>query len=229
MLPIKDDVPSRTFPAVTVLLIVVNVIVFIWEISRGRVGLTQVAQDYGFVPGYLTAHASGVEVPTGRVFFPLFSSIFLHGGWLHLIGNMWYLWIFGDNVEDRMGHFRYLVFYLVCGLASGLVQLFIYPSSPLTIVGASGAIAGVMGGYLLLYPFARVVTLFFFFFFVQIIEIPALFFLGFWFVFQFLSGSLSLAGEGGGVAWWAHIGGFVCGALLVFPLLKKQKRGTRYH
>ena len=228
MIPLRDTVPSRNVPIVNYTLIVVNGLVFFYELTLGA-DLPYFIARYGIVPiRFFNPQLFG-EDSLGAVVLPLITFMFLHGGWFHFIGNMLYLWIFGDNVEDRVGHFRYLIFYLTCGLASGLAQLFIYPSSQLPIVGASGAIAGVMGGYLLLYPFARVVTLFFFFFFVQIVEIPALFFLGFWFVFQFLSGSLSLAGEGGGVAWWAHIGGFVCGALLVYPLLKKRKQGRRYH
>jgi membrane associated rhomboid family serine protease len=157
------------------------------------------------------------------VITPLFSFMFLHGGWLHIVGNMLYLWIFGDNVEDRMGHPGYLIFYIICGMASGLVQILIAPASRLPIVGASGAIAGVMGAYLLLYPFARVVTLFFFFIFIEVVHIPAFFFLGFWFILQFFSGSFSLAGQEGGVAWWAHIGGFLCGLIMVVPFTRKKK------
>ena len=228
MIPLRDTIPSRSVPIVNYLLIVVNALVFFYELTLGA-DLPYFITRYGIVPArFFNPQLFGADL-FGAAVLPLITFMFLHGGWFHFIGNMLYLWIFGDNVEDRVGHFRYLMFYVICGLASGLAQLFIYPSSPLPIVGASGAIAGVMGGYLLLYPFARVVTLFFFFFFVQIVEVPALFFLGFWFVFQFLSGSFSLAGEGGGVAWWAHIGGFVCGALLVFPLLKKRKQVSRYH
>ncbi len=228
MIPLRDTIPSRTVPIVNYALIIINGLVFLYELTLGA-DLPYFVTRYGIVPARFFNPQLFGQDPLGAAVLPLITFMFLHGGWFHFIGNMLYLWIFGDNVEDRIGHLRYLIFYLLCGLASGLVQLFIYPSSHLPIVGASGAIAGVMGGYLLLYPFARVVTLFFFFFFVQIIEIPALFFLGFWFLFQFLSGSLSLAGEGGGVAWWAHIGGFVSGALLVLPLLKKRKQVTRYY
>lgn len=228
MIPLRDTIPSRTVPIVNYTLIIINGLVFFYQLTLGA-GLPYFVTRYGIVPArFFNPQLFGQDL-FGAAVLPLITFMFLHGGWFHFIGNMLYLWIFGDNVEDRIGHVRYLMFYLLCGLVSGLVQLFIYPSSHLPIVGASGAIAGVMGGYLLLYPFARVVTLFFFFFFVQIIEIPALFFLGFWFLFQFLSGSLSLAGEGGGVAWWAHIGGFVWGALLVLPLLKKRKQVTRYY
>jgi membrane associated rhomboid family serine protease len=229
MIPLRDTIPSRTVPIVNYVLIVANGLVFFYELTLGA-DLPYFLTRYGVVPArFFNPHLFGEDL-LGAAVLPLITFMFLHGGWFHFIGNMLYLWIFGDNVEDRIGHLRYLIFYVLCGLVSGLAQLFLYPSSQLPIVGASGAIAGVMGGYLLLYPFARVVTLFFFFFFVHIVEIPALFFLGFWFVFQFLSGSLSLAGEGGGVAWWAHIGGFLCGALLIFPLRKKGKQVIRrYH
>jgi len=141
---------------------------------------------------------------------------------------MLYLWIFGDNVEDRMGPFGYLIFYLMCGIASGLVQLFVSPASRIPIVGASGAIAGVMGAYLLLYPYGRVVTLIFIFFFVQVVQIPAFFFLVFWFMLQFFSGAASMAGQEGGVAWWAHVGGFLCGLLMVYPFTRRKKASRRW-
>jgi membrane associated rhomboid family serine protease len=228
MIPLRDTIPSKSVPIVNYMLVVVNGMVFLYELTLGT-DLPYFINRYGIVPArFFNPQLFSADL-LGAAVLPLITFMFLHGGWFHFIGNMLYLWIFGDNVEDRLGHFRYLLFYGLCGLASGLVQLFMYPSSQLPIVGASGAIAGVMGGYLLLYPFARVVTLFFFFFFVQIVEIPALFFLGFWFAFQFFSGSLSLTGEGAGVAWWAHIGGFLCGALLIFPLLKQRKQISRYH
>lgn len=157
---------------------------------------------------------------------PFFSSMFLHGGWLHVIGNMWYLWIFGDNVEDRMGHVRYLVFYLLCGIGAGLTHIFFNPTSGVPTVGASGAIAGVMGAYLMLYPLAKVVTLVPVFFFITFIEIPALFFLGFWVLLQFIQGTVTstVAQDTGGVAWWAHFGGFVLGAALIFLFKKRRQR-----
>jgi len=157
------------------------------------------------------------------------TSIFLHGGWLHLLGNMLYLYIFGDNVEDRLGHFRYLLFYLLCGVFASIVQVLSAPDAWVPMVGASGAIAGVMGAYFCLFPYSRVVTLVFIFFFIEFIEIPAFFFLLFWFVLQFLNGTLSFSSQsgaaGGGVAWWAHIGGFVAGILLL--LVFKRRRQYR--
>ncbi len=161
------------------------------------------------------------------VILPFFTSMFLHGGWLHLIGNMWYLWIFGDNVEDTFGHFGFLIFYMVAGIGAGTLHTILNSFSAIPTVGASGAIAGVLGAYMLLYPFARVLTLIPILFFVQIIEIPALLVLGFWFLMQFLSGAGSLAvtdPTGGGVAWWAHIGGFVLGICLIPVFRKRRKR-----
>jgi membrane associated rhomboid family serine protease len=153
---------------------------------------------------------------------PLFSSMFLHGGWLHAIGNMWYLWIFGDNVEDRMGHGRYLIFYLMCGIGAGLTHIFFNPTSQISTVGASGAIAGVMGAYLMLYPLGKVLTLVPLLFFITFFEIPAIFFLGFWIALQFIQQGA------GGVAWLAHLGGFVIGAILIF-IFKKRRRRTYFN
>lgn len=227
MIPLRDDIPSRTFPAVNIILIVLNILVFFYEVSLGS-HLPHFISHYGIIPvRFFHPRFFHADILL-EVLLPLITFMFLHGGWLHIIGNMLYLWIFGDNVEDRMGHFRYLIFYLLCGLASGLVQLLINPSSQLPIVGASGAIAGVMGAYLLLYPFAKVVTLFFFLFFIDIIKIPAFFFLGFWFIIQFFSGTFSLAGGSTGVAWWAHIGGFLCGLMLVFPFTRMRGKRVWY-
>jgi membrane associated rhomboid family serine protease len=161
---------------------------------------------------------------SGGNYFTLLSSMFLHGGWMHIIGNMWSLWIFGDNVEDRMGRGGFLLFYLLSGLAAGAVHVVTNPASRVPTVGASGAIAGVMGAYLLLFPHASVVTMVPIFFFLQVVEIPAVFFLGFWFLSQLFSGTLSLAAAGpqaAGVAWWAHIGGFVVGFLWAVPLRRR--------
>jgi len=223
MLPLRDDVPSRTFPFITVGLIVVNAVVFIGELARSG-GLQQAAYDYGFIPGYLTAFASGEGVPVEQAFFPLLSSMFLHGGWLHLIGNMWYLWIFGDNVEDRLGHFRFLLFYILCGLIGNVAHYLFNTGSALPAIGASGAVSGVLGAYLISYPRARILVLVPLFFFLQFIELPALVVLGFWLVLQFLNGAASLAhSAGGGVAWWAHVGGFL-GGMLIFWIFRPGPR-----
>jgi Uncharacterized membrane protein (homolog of Drosophila rhomboid) len=181
---------------------------------------------YGVVPVHVYSWP-GSDEPFSALLQPLFTSMFLHAGWLHLIGNMWYLWIFGDNVEDRLGHIRYLVFYFACGVGAGVVHILLNPNSTVPSVGASGAIAGVLGAYLVSYPFARILTLVPIFFFFQVIEIPALIVLGLWFVMQFFYGTASLtattSAAGGGVAWWAHVGGFVIGIILVGRLARKPR------
>lgn len=218
MIPLRDTVPSSRFPIVTLCIIGVNVLVFLAEINLSPWALEDAFRTWGVVPLRFTHPRLPVNYLT------LLSSMFLHGGWMHIIGNMWSLWIFGDNVEDRMGRGGFLLFYLLSGLAAGAVHIVTNPASTVPTVGASGAIAGVMGAYLLLYPHATVVTLIPIFFFLQVVELPAVLFLGFWFVTQLFSGTLSLAAAGaqaGGVAWWAHIGGFVVGFLWAVPLRRR--------
>ncbi len=224
MIPFKDNIPSRTIPFITVLIIILNVLVFVFEISLGPRTLQAFIYAFGVVPAQFLAEPYIV---------PFFTSMFLHGGWMHLIGNMWYLWIFGDNVEDKLGHFRFLLFYLLCGLGAGIVHMALNVNSVIPSVGASGAIAGVLGAYMLSYPGARVLTLVPIFIFIQVIEIPALVVLFFWFVMQLFSGMASLAvatTSSGGVAWWAHIGGFVIGMILLGVLGRKPRYGdySRY-
>src|SRR5258705_4049042 len=212
MIPLRDIVPSRTTPIVTISLIVATVLVFVHELTLGR-GLNDFTLYFGLVP----AAFSWVAV---------FTSMFVHGGLFHVGGNMLYLWIFGDNVEDRMGHGRFLVFYLLCGTAAALAQTITAPDSVVPMVGASGAIAGVMGAYFVLYPKSRIVTLLPLFFFFQIIEVPAIYFLGFWFVMQFLSGVGSIGTAAtGGVAFWAHVAGFLAGlsGVIVFRRPGRQR------
>src|SRR5438093_4426311 len=225
MIPFRDNIPSRSFPTITVSIIIANVCVFFYELSLGSRSFERFIMHYGVGPTTVLAwpHSHG---PFTVVALPFFTSMFLHGGWLHLIGNMWYLWIFGDNVEDRLGHFSYLIFYLLCGLGAGIVHTILNAGTEIPSVGASGAIAGVLGAYVVSYPFARVLTLVPIFVFLQVIEIPALLVLGFWFVMQFLSGTTSLAlagGNAGGVAWWAHVGGFVIGMILVGLFPRKDR------
>jgi membrane associated rhomboid family serine protease len=201
MIPLRDVIPSRTTPVVTVSLISLNALAFVYELSLGP-AVERFLAVYGLVP-------ADFSIVT------LFTSMFLHGGFLHFGGNMLYLWIFGDNVEDRMGHGRFIVFYLMCGAAAAIAQTWIQPDSYVPMVGASGAIAGVMGAYFVMYPRSKIVTLVPIFF-IQLVELPAIFFLGFWFLMQFLSGLGSIAaatGEGtvGGVAFWAHVAGFAAG------------------
>ncbi len=232
MIPIKDTIPSRRFSGVNLILIGLNIFVFFLEISQGP-NLQQFIHNFGIIPSryfYIKTHYPEEMLP--RV-LPIFTSMFLHGGWFHLLGNMLYLWIFGDNVEDRMGHLRYLIFYFLCGIGAGLFHIYTNPHSKIPSIGASGAIAGILGAYFILFPYSRIVTLVPFFFFWTFVEIPAFFFLGFWFLMQFFSGTATLlAGEraAGGVAWWAHIGGFISGiALLPFFLLGKKRENSYYN
>ncbi len=218
MIPLRDENPSHTVPVVTRLLIAINVVVFVGEAMMGP-DLRGVISSWGLVPARLTLALRFGEESVAAPALTAFTSMFLHGGWLHLAGNMWYLWIFGDNVEDRLGHVRYLVFYLFAGLVAASLHVAFNPASQLPTVGASGAIAGVLGAYLVAFPRARVVTLVPFFPFFRVMALPAVLVLGFWIVMQFFSGALSLGyGGGGGVAWWAHIGGFGFGVLMM-PLL----------
>jgi rhomboid family protein len=218
MIPLRATIPSRSFPTMTLALIVVNVLAFLYELGLGS-ALDQFLLAHGFVPAvyFYQAQVQPWDLPAR--FTPIVGSMFLHGGWLHLIGNMWVLWIFGDNVEDRLGKGVYLLYYLVCGLVAAYVHFLTGPRSEVPVIGASGAIAGVMGGYCVLFPRARVVVLVPIFVFLRIVTIPAVLFLAFWFFAQLLNGmAASAAHFGGGVAWWAHVGGFAAGVLMVLPL-----------
>jgi membrane associated rhomboid family serine protease len=206
MIPLRDVIPSRTFPVVNIALIVLNGVVFLGELSIPDANLQAFLRNYGIVPG-------DFWLPT------VLTSMFLHGGWLHLVGNMLYLWIFGDNVEDRLGHFRYLVFYLFCGSVAAAAHIYMNPGSMVPTIGASGAIAGVMGAYFVLYPQSRILALVPLIIFFRVMEVPAIVFLGIWFVIQFLSGASTTGVESsGGVAFWAHVAGFLAGAgwVLIF-------------
>jgi hypothetical protein len=213
MIPIRDAIRSKNFPAVNVLIIGLNVVAFLWELAQGP-DLKEVFYLYGIVPlrysnPEIAAHFTGF----GQ-YLPFLTSMFLHGGFLHIIMNMWFLYIFGDNIEDRLGHIRYLIFYLFCGVAAGSIHLFTNWNSNVPTIGASGAISGVMGAYLLLYPRSKILTLIFIFFFIQFIEIPAFIFLGIWLLLQLFSAGLTPS-HVGGVAFWAHIGGFVAGLIFI--------------
>lgn len=222
MIPIRDDAPRSTTPFINYFLILLNVLVFLFEVSLGPRTRAAFVSEFGFTPYHIDAWLTG-EVPAGYALIPFFSSMFLHASWLHLIFNMWGLAIFGDNVEDRLGHFGYLVFYLLCGLGAGVTHYLFNLQSQVPSVGASGAIAGVMGAYFLLYPSARVLTWFGFF----ILWLPAWLVLGYWFIAQFLSGAataITYSREtGGGIAFWAHVGGFVCGLILIKVLPTRQR------
>ncbi len=213
MIPIRDTAPSQNYPFVTLALIGANVLVYLIEMTQGP-ELNRFLHLYGLVPARYTVDRIAAYYTLPQQLFAFFSFMFLHGGFWHLLGNMWSLYIFGDNVEDHLGPIRYIVFYLLCGLASGLSHMLLNLHSTVATIGASGAIAGVMGAYFLLHPNAKILTLIPIVFIPWFIEIPAFIFLGFWFVLQFINAAGSQAGSGG-VAWWAHIGGFICGMLFL--------------
>jgi membrane associated rhomboid family serine protease len=213
MIPLRDTNRSETYPIVNYCIIAVSAVAFMIELAQGH-RLDEFIYLYGLVPARYTEPQIARYFTTIQQVFPFLTFMFLHGGFLHLVGNMWFLYIFGDNVEDRLGHIRYLCFYLLCGLASGASQLVVNWHANIPTIGASGAIAGVMGAYLILYPRAKVLTLIPIFFLPYFIQIPAFFFLGIWLLFQLLNAAAT-AGKAGGIAWWAHIGGFVFGIVFL--------------
>lgn len=223
MIPLKNLRPRTHFPAVTLALIVVNFIVFFYQLTLDPRALQSFIMTYSMIPARAQLALAHSQYTLAQGFFPLFTSMFLHAGWLHIIGNMWFLWLFGPNVEDRLGHLPYLGFYLVCGLGAGIAQTLFSLGSTMPGLGASGAIAGVLGAYVVFFPSSRIltlVTLFFWWFFARL---PAVLFIGLWFAVQFLSGLSSLgSAQGGGVAWWAHVGGFLLGMLLVSGMRRNQ-------
>ena len=215
MIPLRDVIPSKTFPIFTLTFIVLNTVAFIFDRTLSDRGREAFVLTYGVVPARLDLVA-------------IVTSIFLHGGWVHFIGNMLYLWIFGDNVEDRLGHVRFVVFYLLCGAAAMFAHVWMNPSSMIPTIGASGAIAGVMGAYFVLYPHSRVLALVPLFIIWEVIEVPAIIFLGLWFLLQFFMGVGGLAtqqsgAEAGGVAFWAHVAGFVVGMGAVLVMRKPSR------
>ncbi len=223
MIPIRDTTPSRNYPVVNAGLIGINVFVFLIQLAQGP-DLDRFIYIYGLVPiRYANPHVAAY-FSAGQQLFSFLSFMFLHGGFWHLLGNMWFLYIFGDNVEDEMGPLRYLLFYLVCGIASGVTHLLFNYHSNIPTIGASGAIAGVMGAYFVLHPKSKILTLIPIFFIPYFIEIPAFFFIGFWFLLQFINAAGS-HGTAGGIAWWAHIGGFVLGILFfkLFSLIPAKR------
>ena len=217
MIPLRDVIPSRTTPYITVTIIVLNAAAWFFELSVPDEVLPVFLQVYGVVPAHFHA-------------LTLVTSMFLHGSWMHVIGNMWYLWIFGDNVEDRVGHCRFIAFYLLCGIVAAVGQIAMAPTSTLPTIGASGAIAGVMGAYIVLYPHSRVLTLIPLFVFWEVIELPAIFFLGVWFLMQlFSAGAIAATAStgGGGIAFMAHVAGFLCGVGGIF-LFRQRERPEQY-
>mgnify|MGYP000194564172 FL=1 len=229
MLPLRDDIPSRRVPIVTRMIIGLNVVVFLWELSLGP-ALADAFLVCGIVPVRYTVPEIARLFTWPVQFFPFLTSMFMHGGWTHLLGNLWTLWVFGDNVEDRLGHWRFLWFYLAGGIAASLLHVYTNALSAVPTIGASGAIAAVMGAYFRLFPHARVEMVIPPFFLGPYFVVPAVVFLGWWFILQFFNGTLSLLSNpeaAGGIAWWAHIGGFVFGALLCSVV--KVKRFYRRH
>jgi membrane associated rhomboid family serine protease len=220
MIPLYDTIRSRRFPLINWILIVLNVVVFLYEISLGGAGLERFIRTWALIPSRLIASPETAWVT-------IFTSMFMHGGWLHILSNMWVLYIFGDNIEERLGGQRYLIFYLLSGVAAALLQTYILQGSSAPMLGASGAIAGVLGGYLVQFPRARVASLVPIFFIFTIIEIPAAIFLLFWFILQLFSGLFALQGGGSsGIAWWAHIGGFLFGLLSVSLFAQRRLYGS---
>jgi len=224
MFPLWDDQPTKKFPLITVAIIVLNTMVYLYEASLGE-KFTQFIYAMGLIPFEITHHTDLLPTGPSIIYLTIFTSMFMHGSIIHLLGNMLFLWIFGNNVEEYLGRVNFIIFYLVGGLSAAFTQIFFNPNSTMPMVGASGAIAGVLGAYLLLYPRARVTTVIIFGFFIRLIKIPAVVVLSFWIIYQFLYGISSLAvktGEGG-VAWFAHIGGFIGGIILIklFKLFMK--------
>jgi membrane associated rhomboid family serine protease len=235
MIPLKDDVPSRSMPIVTVVLIALNVAAYVYQLSLafavdagGRAAAEAFVFEFGATPCRLTATCDRGDFPSPYV--TVFTSMFLHGSPLHVAGNMLYLWIFGDNVEDALGHGRFLLFYVLSGVAAAAAQTITGPTSTIPMIGASGAVSGVLGAYLLLFPYATILTLMIFGFFVRSVHIPAVIVLGFWIVLQLINGWLTMSapamgrGESGGVAWFAHIGGFLAGMLLLLLFRPRPSR-----
>ena len=224
MIPLKDNNPTRTFPFITIALIVINCILFIIELTQGKYLITFI-ESFGCIPYEITM---GTDVEP-FIFFPvrltIITSMFLHGGWMHLVGNMLYLWIFGNNIEDRLGHFRFIIFYLFIGVIASLTQIMVNPFSTIPQIGASGAVSGILGAYILLFPKTKVLTLIPLFYIIRIISLPAFVVLGFWIVLQIINGFVSLSYTAqGGVAFFAHIGGFIAGLLFIKPFLIGRRR-----
>lgn len=227
MFPLRDKIPSRSFPFVTIAIILFNILVYFYQLTLGN-ELGDFIRNFGIIPNSF-ASLQDVPVANWHMLIPnLFTSMFIHGGLLHLLGNLWYLWIFGDNVEDFFGHVPFFLFYLASGLAGALTHIYFNLNSTIPTIGASGAIAGIMGAYIMLYPRSKITTIIFIIIYFTVAEIPALFFLGFWILLQFIYAAFTVAsgGAAGGVAWWAHVGGFAFGMTLtlLLKIFRKQKR-----
>ena len=210
MIPLRDNIQIRSFPFVTILLFLINCYVFYLELTATNQQIAEIMNRYSLVPAAFVKAITQQSLYMGD-YLPLISNLFLHGGWLHIIGNLWFLFLFGRTSEGCLGHLKYFIFYLACGIAANLVQVAFDPSSDIPVIGASGAISGILGSYIFCFPRARISTLIPIFFFFTIVEIPALVFIGIWFLLQVYQGTLSNSMAGSNVAWWAHIGGFLMG------------------
>jgi membrane associated rhomboid family serine protease len=228
LIPLSDTTPRRSVPVVTLLLIAVNIIVFVYQLLLPHAAGELLIRTYGLVPSKIGLALGGRHYTLAQALLPFFTCMFLHGGFLHIIGNMLFLWVFGGNVEDRLGHVPYLLFYIVCGIASGVSQVAFSWGSTIPSIGASGAISGVLGAYVVFLPGSRILTLIPLFIFWFTVRIPAVIFIGLWFAMQFLSGVGSLgAANAGGIAWWAHIGGFLVGLLWALAM-GRDSRASYY-
>ncbi len=228
MFPLQDTIPRRQSPFVTWAIIAINLVIFVIEISLPPPVLERIFFYLGIVPARYTHPFWPNE---GISYWPFLTNMFLHGGWLHFIGNMWTLWIFGDNVEDRLGHIRYAIFYILCGISASLTHILFNMHSTVPAIGASGAIAGVMGAYFIMFPHSRIITMIPIFFLPWIVELPAVIFLGFWFLSQVFSGTFAVLAPhaGGGIAWWAHAGGFLAGIVLCLILKRSKAKYRPYY
>ncbi len=227
MFPLKDENPIYSTPVLTVALIVICSVVFMLQAGAGAEGGRMIIFKFGLIPSVLLGERHlPPDLEMAIPALSLFTSMFLHGGWMHLIGNMWFLWIFGNNIEDVLGHGRFIVFYILAGLGAAAAQVLSDPGSNIPMVGASGAISGILGAYILLFPNARILTFVWLGFFITTMRIRAVWFLGIWFAMQAFNAAASSGGSGGGVAWWAHIGGFIAGIALLFILKPRRKAVT---
>lgn len=232
MIPLKNMMARRSVPLMTILIIVANVLVFIHQVTISNAANEAFIRTFGVVPLRMQLALTAHRYSLAEAFIPLFTCMFLHGGFLHILGNMWFLWIFGGAVEDRLGAFPYLLFYLVCGIGSGIAQAAFSWGSTVPAIGASGAISGILGAYVVYFPASRIFTLVPLFLFFFTVQVPALVFIGLWFAVQFLSGLSAInaphAASMGGVAWWAHVGGFVLGVLLAKIFDSGSRRADSY-
>lgn len=224
MIPLRDSARSRTFPVVNLTIIILNLVIYFKEVTVEPYRLNQIFYTYGLIPAdVLNTIFTGA--PLTPVLINFITATFIHGGWVHVIGNMLFLWVFGDNVEDRLGHFKYLLFYLLAGIAGGVVHVITNPASTIPVVGASGAVAGVLGAYIIAFPRSRILALVPIIIIFTLMEIPAVIFIALWFFIQLFNGVASLGGAANPVAWWAHVGGFLMGMLLIKMMAPRVVRG----